>query len=240
MLKISNLSVAVGDKKILENLSFSCPQGSITACMGPNGSGKSSLFNAIMGHSKYQVLSGFIEVNGADITTLPVNIRAQAGLFLTLQQPYEIPGLLVSTLLKESFRALFPHESMDMYIDRLALGCSLLQINRSMLDRAVHAGFSGGEKKKLEMLQVFIAQPKLLMLDEIDSGLDVDARQCVGKALAHLRHLVPTMTILIVTHSESFFEYLQPDFVHILSKGALQKSGTKELLTVIAKSGYGH
>ena len=238
MLELKNCSVQVDGKQIITDVSLQCPQGSITVCMGPNGSGKSSLLHTIMGNPIYAVISGSIAYNNQDMTVMPVDKRAQLGLFLTLQQPYEIPGVLVSTLLKESFRALRPECSMDTYIDRLSFGCELLGIERSMLDRGVHAGFSGGEKKKLEMLQVLIIQPQFLMIDELDSGLDIDARHVVGKALATVKALVPTMTILMITHHDTFFGYIKPDYVHIMVNGHIQKFGDSTLLAEIEKSGY--
>jgi Fe-S cluster assembly ATP-binding protein len=238
VLTIKNLTVSVSEKEIIHDLSLKCPKGSISVCMGPNGSGKSSLLHTIMGSPLYTITSGFIEYNGQDITHMPVDKRACLGLFLTLQQPYEIPGVLVSTLLKESFRALHSDTSMDVYIDRLSLSANLLGIDRSMLDRGVHAGFSGGEKKKLEMLQAFIIQPQFLMIDELDSGLDIDARHVVGRALQELKKIVPTMTILMVTHHDTFFTYLPPDYVHVIAQGVIQKSGDMALIAEIEKSGY--
>ncbi len=238
VLELKNLSVSVSEKQIIHDISFVCPEGTVTVCMGPNGSGKSSLLHTIMGNPAYNLIAGHILYNGQDITTLAVDKRACLGIFLTLQQPYEIPGVLVSTLLKESFRALHPELSMDLYIDRLSLASQILGIDRSILDRGVHAGFSGGEKKKLEMLQAFIIQPKILMLDELDSGLDIDARHVVGKALQVLKALVPTMTILMVTHHDTFFTYLPPDYVHIIAQGIIKKSGDGLLVHEIEKSGY--
>lgn len=240
MLYIQNLFVSIDTKEILTNITFSCAPGSVVACLGPNGSGKSSLLFTLMGHPTYNVTQGMIQFDGKNLIAMSPDERARAGIFLTFQQPYEIPGVLVSTLLKESFRALNPTTSLDIYIDRLTEGCQLLQIDRSMLDRAVHAGFSGGEKKKLEMLQAYIAQPKLLLLDEIDSGLDVDARRLVGTALQKLKALCSTMSVIIVTHHDTLFSYLSPDVVHVFAQGRLRQSGDRTLLSTIGLHGYGN
>ena len=238
MLELKNCSIYVGDLKIISTVSMVCPESSVVVCMGPNGSGKSSLLHAIMGNPLYTVFSGSIIYNNQDITELDVDKRAQLGLFLTLQQPYEIPGVVISTLLKESFRALHPTVSMDVYIDRLAQALQLLNLDRSILERGVHAGFSGGEKKKLEMLQAFIIQPQFLMIDELDSGLDVDARHVVGNTLKELKKRVPRMTIMMVTHHDTLFTYLPPDYVYVLSHGSIEKTGDASLLIEIEKNGY--
>ncbi len=238
MLELKNCSVLIENKQIIKDISLKFPEGSITVCMGPNGSGKSSLLHTIMGNPLYALDSGNILYNNKSIVDLSVEKRAALGMLLLFQQPYEIPGVLVSTLLKESFRALHPTISMDVYIDRLSLGFNILKMDRSVLDRAVHAGFSGGEKKKLEILQAFILQPHLLMIDELDSGLDVDARHIVGNALKELKKIVPLMTVIMVTHHDTFFSYINPDYVHILAKGRVKTSGSKILIGQIEKSGY--
>lgn len=239
MLELKNCSVLIENKQILKDISLKFPQGTITVCMGPNGSGKSSLFHTIMGHPTYTLSSGFIVYNNQNIAELSVEKRAALGILLLLQQPYEIPGVLVSTLLKESFRALHSKTSMDVYIDRLSEGLTILQMDRGVLDRAVHVGFSGGEKKKLEILQAFILQPKILLIDELDSGLDIDAGYVVGNALKELKKRVPSMTIIMITHSETFLSYLSPDYVHIFDHGSVRKSGDAHLIDEIQKSGYG-
>lgn len=238
MLQVKNLSVFVENTLIIKEISFSCKTGTILALVGHNGSGKSSLLHALMGNPIYTITGGTMMLNDVDITACSVEARARLGIFLTLQQPYEIPGVKVSTLLKESFRACHPNLSLDNYIDRLAQGCAALQFERNYLDRAVHAGFSGGEKKKLELLQAFILQPKVLLLDEIDSGLDSDARHIVGKALQILKQENPTMTVVMVTHHATLADYLKPEQVICLDRGMIVRSGATDLFYEIQTHGY--
>ena len=238
MLKIKNLSVSIGDKKLINNLSLTIDSGTVHACMGPNGSGKSSLSSALMGHPNYKIDQGSILLGEKDITSLGADKRAKAGLFLSLQQPYEIPGVVLSTFLRESFRALNPEASLDLYLDRLADACDLLQFERYFLDRGVHDGFSGGEKKRCEMLQLLILQPKVAILDEIDSGLDVDALKCVAAGLQAFKKQCPRSSLLIITHYQRILDYITPDVVHILQDGQLRESGDVSLVDRIEKYGY--
>lgn len=238
MLKIKNLSVSIGDRRLINNLSLMLDPGTVHACMGPNGSGKSSLAYALMGHPNYKITQGSIHLNEIDLTTLPTDKRAKVGLFLSLQQPYEIPGVVLSTFLRESFRALYPEESLDTYLDRLASACNVLKFERSFLDRAVHAGFSGGEKKRCEMLQLLILQPKFALLDEIDSGLDVDALKCVADGLQEFKKQSPSSSIFLITHYQRILDYITPDVVHILQDGVLKKSGDASLVAHVEKYGY--
>lgn len=238
MLKIKNLSVSIGDKSLINNLSLTLDPGMVYACMGPNGSGKSSLAYALMGHPNYKITQGSIYLNEIDLTTLSADKRAKAGLFLSLQQPYEVPGVILSTFLRESFRALYPEEPLDTYLDRLASACNVLKFERSFLDRAVHAGFSGGEKKRCEMLQLLILQPKVVLLDEIDSGLDVDALKCVAAGLQEFKKQSPDSIIFLITHYQRILEYITPDVVHILQDGVLKKSGDASLVAHVEKYGY--
>ena len=238
MLIITTLFVEIEGKKLLENFSLVIEPGTVHVCMGPNGSGKSSLAYALLGHPLYRVTQGSIMFEGQDITGISTDKRARAGLFLSLQQPYEIPGVLLSTLLRESFRAMHPTLSLDIYLDRLADACNVLQFDRAFLDRPVHLGFSGGEKKRCEMLQLLVLQPKLAILDEIDSGLDVDALTLVGKALQKFKQLSPQSSLFIITHYKKILDHITPDFVHIMYKGKLIKSSDASLLVQVERHGF--
>ena len=238
MFKIKNLSVTIGVKQLIADLSLVINPGTVHACMGPNGSGKSSLSLTLMGHPAYQVTQGSILFNGKDITNLSPDKRAKEGLFLSLQQSYEVPGLILSTFLRESFRVLYPTESLDTYLDRLSMACKVLKFDRSFLDRAVYEGFSGGEKKRCEMLQLLILQPKLAILDEIDSGLDVDALKCVASGLLEFRKQSPKSSLLLITHYQRILDSIIPDVVHILHNGTIKQSGDASLVAHVEKHGY--
>lgn len=238
MFSIKNLSVTIDDKKLINDLSLTVKPGTVHACMGPNGSGKSSLSYALMGHPNYKITQGSILLNDQDLTTLSVDKRAKAGLFLSLQQPYAIPGVVLSTFLRESFRALYPDESLDTYLDRLSAASNVLKFERSFLDRSVHEGFSGGEKKRCEMLQLLVLQPKIAILDEIDSGLDVDALKCVAAGLQAFKKQSPQSSIFLITHYQRILNYITPDVVHILQDGSLKQSGDASLATRVEKNGY--
>lgn len=238
MLQIRGLSLAIDSKRLITDLNLTIESGTIHVCMGPNGSGKSSLAFALMGHPRYQVVQGSIIFNGQDVGSLSSDKRAKAGIFLSLQQPYEIPGVILSTFLRESFRAVYPQASLDEYLDRLALACSLLKVERSFLDRPVYEGFSGGEKKRCEMLQLLLLRPKLAILDEIDSGLDVDSLKAVALGLQEFKKLCPESSLLIITHYQRILEYITPDSVHILKDGLLVKSSDAALIAHIEKLGY--
>lgn len=238
MLKIKNLSVSIGNKKLIDNMSLTLDPGTVHACMGPNGSGKSSLVYTLMGHPNYTVTQGSIFLNETNLTSLSVDKRAKEGLFLSLQQPYEIPGVILSTFLRESFRAMYPDASLDLYLDRLAHACNVLKVERSFLDRAVHEGFSGGEKKRCEMLQLLVLQPKVVLLDEIDSGLDVDALKCVAAGLQEFKKQSPKAIIFLITHYQRILDYITPDVVHILQDGVLKQSGTAALVARVEQYGY--
>ncbi len=238
MLKINNLSVSIGNKKLINNVSLRLDPGTVHACMGPNGSGKSSLASTLMGHPNYTVTQGSIYLNETDLTSLSVDKRAKAGLFLSLQQPYEIPGVILSTFLRESFCAMYPDASLDLYLDRLANACNVLKFERSFLDRAVHEGFSGGEKKRCEMLQLLLLQPKVVLLDEIDSGLDVDALKLVAAGLHEFKRQSPNSIIFLITHYQRILDYITPDVVHILQDGILKQSGDASLVKRVERYGY--
>lgn len=240
MLTLSHLSVSLAEKSLLTNISLAIAPGTVHACMGPNGSGKSSLAYTLMGHPRYQVTGGAILFEGIDITQLSPDKRARAGIFLSLQQPYEIPGVTLSTLLRESFHAVYGQDAIDLYIDRLTQALRLLKMDGSFLQRGVHEGFSGGEKKRCEMLQLLVLQPKLVILDEVDSGLDVDALKLVINALHGFRLLCPQSSLFLITHYQTMLDALAPDTVSLLRNGSLVAHGGPELGTFIQHHGYEH
>ncbi len=242
MLIIKNISVKLADQQtdkfLLSNISLNVLPGKLSVIMGPNGSGKSSLVYALMGHPKYQVTDGNIFFNDRDITELAVDKRAQLGIFASLQQLYEIPGVTLATILKESFCALYGHDELDLYATRLAVALKIMQIDSSFLHRSLYVGFSGGEKKRCEMLQLLVLQPKLAILDEIDSGLDVDALKMVIEGLKFFRKMSPESSLLLITHYTNIVELVEPDEVFVLKNGSIVKSGGIELAQDIEKQGY--
>lgn len=177
---------------------------------------------------------------GSDITAVSPDKRARAGMFLSLQQPYEIPGVTVSTLLRESFHAIHGQDEVDLYIDRLTQALRLLKMDGTFLQRAVHDGFSGGEKKRCEMLQLLVLQPKLVILDEIDSGLDVDAFKIIVAALQAFRTLSPESSLLVISHYHHMLQALVPDTVSVLRGGTIVAEGGPELAALIQERGYDH
>lgn len=239
MVSISNLTVSTHSKKIISDFSLNLPAGSLSILMGPNGSGKSSLANALIGHPAYEVQSGEIVFNRIAITADLMHDRVKKGLFLAFQNPPVIPGLEVLTLLKESVRAVrgITEESADLK-NEIILACQAVGLNESFLYRATNEGFSGGEKKRLEMLQMQLLKPKVAILDEIDSGLDVDALKKVVACLTQMRISNPSLTILLITHYGRIIEHLAPDFVHVMSGGRLIASGGSDLIRVIETEGY--
>ncbi len=239
MFSVSNLSVTIDDKPILQGINFSLNPGTICALMGPNGSGKSSLAYTMMGHPAYTVTSGTIKFNGQDITQLSPDKRAQAGLFLAFQQPYEIPGVTVFNFLKEAYFASTKKiVSIKEFQDLLYAKMVLLDIDISFAHRSLNCGFSGGEKKRLELLQLLVLNPKVAILDEIDSGLDVDAIKIVAHGLACARSENPDLSLIIITHYPRLLTYIKPDVVHVLYKGTMSHSGDASLAFEIEKQGY--
>ncbi len=239
MLILSSLSVAYSGKPLLSKISLELLPGTVHVCMGPNGSGKSSLAFTLMGHPKYEVIAGQIRFNGVDIADIPVHERARMGMFLSLQQPYEIPGVLLGTFLKEAFYATHPGISLDVYIERLTQALRILKMDGSFLQRGLYQGFSGGEKKRCEMLQLLVLQPQLAILDELDSGLDVDALALVGAGLKAFRSMCPQSSLFIITHYQRMAQLVAPDVVHILQAGTLVATGGPELIELVEAHGYG-
>ena len=237
LLHIENLHLSVNEKPILHNLNLTINAGEIHVVMGPNGAGKSTLAAAIVGNPVFQVDQGSIFFEGELINDLPVFERARKGIFLSFQNPEEIPGLKVEEFLRASKEAVTGKKipALTFHKELLRLMESL-SINPEYADRSLNVGFSGGEKKKNEILQLAVLQPKLAILDETDSGLDIDATRIVFEGVAKLK--TPDMGILIITHHSKVLDYLKPDHVHVLINGSLAKSGGIELVEHIQKHGY--
>lgn len=239
MLNIKDLLVSIDEQSILKNLNLSADAGSLHAIMGPNGSGKSTLAHAIAGNPQFKLRSGSIIFNGQDITHLSPHERARLGIFLLFQQPPAIPGLSVFDLLKEAYQAVSGNQiEMDLFHLELLSYCQLLKMDQSFLERSCNDGFSGGEKKRFELLQLLVLKPKLVILDEIDSGLDVDALKLIGRVLKEVKRAEPDAIFLIITHYQRILEYIDPHQVHVLIDGAIKESGTMHLADTIAKQGY--
>ena len=241
MLTIKNLHANAGETAILKGINLIINAGEVHAIMGPNGSGKTTLSNILTGRDGYTVTQGEILFCGENISTLSVEARAAAGIFLAMQYPVEIPGVNNSYFLKTALNAIRKSRNeapLDAY-EFMALIKSYLSdvgMDEKFLKRAVNAGFSGGEKKRNEILQMLLLQPKFAILDETDSGLDVDALQVVAKGVNKLRD--PKRAILLITHYERLLNYVTPDFVHVMSNGKIIKSGDKNLAKAIEKNGY--
>ena len=237
LLHIENLHLSVNEKPILHNLNLTVNAGEIHVVMGPNGAGKSTLAAAIVGNPVFQVDQGSIFFEGELINDLPVFERARKGIFLSFQNPEEIPGLKVEEFLRASKEAVTGKKipALTFHKELLRLMESL-SINPEYADRSLNVGFSGGEKKKNEILQLAVLKPKLAILDETDSGLDIDATRIVFEGVAKLK--TPDMGILIITHHSKVLDYLKPDHVHVLINGSLAKSGGIELVEHIQKYGY--
>lgn len=236
---INNLSVVIDATPIITNLSLCMKPGTITAIMGPNGSGKSTLAHTIAGNPQLQVTNGSIIWDDKDITHLAPHERAKMGIFLSFQQPPAIPGLKVFSFLKEIYQAVTGDHLEVELLQALLIGyCQQLKIDASFLERNCHEGFSGGEKKRFELLQILLLKPRLIILDEIDSGLDIDALKLVTQVLQTVRAQNPTTIVLVITHYQRILDYLVPDTVHILIKGSIVKSGTYKLVQQLEQQGY--
>ncbi len=241
MLIIKDLHASVGDKPILKGINLTVNAGEVHAIMGPNGSGKSTLSNVLAGRENVTVTSGSIEYLGQDLLALEVEERARAGVFLAFQYPVEIPGVGNVYLLKAALNAQRKHRGLPELdaMEFLALvkdKMKLMEMNESMLYRAVNEGFSGGEKKRNEILQMAVLEPKLAILDETDSGLDIDALKIVANGVNSLRH--PERSMILVTHYQRLLDYIKPDYVHVLAAGRIVRSGGPELAHELEKQGY--
>ena len=240
MLQITNLSASIDDKKILDGFNLKIKPGEVHALMGPNGSGKSTLANVLTGKNGYQV-EGQVLYQGKDLLNLPIEERAQKGLFMAFQYPLEIAGVNTNNFLKTSLntirkvRGLKELDSLD-FLNLIKTKIKKLKIDEKMLNRQLNVGFSGGEKKKNEILQMTILEPKLVILDETDSGLDIDAMKIVADGVNSLRS--KDRSFLIITHYQRLLDYIKPDFVHILVDGKIAKTGCSELALELEKVGY--
>jgi Fe-S cluster assembly ATP-binding protein len=237
LLKIDDLRVSVEDKPILNGITLTVGPGEVHAIMGPNGSGKSTLANTIMGHPRYEVTGGHIYFKSQDITALGPDKRAQLGLFLAMQYPTAIPGVTMVNLLRAALKSVrgkdVPiREFRQLLQDTMAL----LRVDESFARRYVNEGFSGGEKKRAEVLQMGILRPALAVMDETDSGLDVDALRTVSEGINALRG--PDMSVLLITHYQRMLNYITPDVVHVLYRGQIVRSGDSELARQIEDQGY--
>jgi len=243
MLEIKNLHVAVDGKEILKGLSLRVDAGQVHAIMGPNGSGKSTLSYVLAGRSGYDITEGSITYNGEDLAALAPEERAAKGVFLAMQYPVEIPGVTTMMFLKSALNAQRRsrgEKEMDAIgvLKSVRAKAATLNVSEEMLKRALNVGFSGGEKKRLEVLQMALFEPKLAILDETDSGLDIDALRLVAEGVNSLRS--PSRAMLVITHYQRLLDYIVPDRIHVLAKGRIVAEGGKELALELEAKGYEH
>ena len=242
MLKITHLHASVEKTQILHGLNLTVNAGEVHAVMGPNGSGKSTLAQVLAGHENYAVTSGQVLYQGRDLLALNPEERAREGVFLAFQYPVEIPGVSNVYLLKTALNNIRKHRGLPEldameFLKLIKQKMKLMEMNEELLYRSVNEGFSGGEKKRNEILQMALLEPKLAILDETDSGLDIDALQLVAKGINALRS--PDRAMILVTHYQRLLDYVVPDFVHVLSHGKIIKTGGKELALELEQRGYG-
>tara|TARA_B100001123_G_scaffold430814_1_gene551380 strand:- start:495 stop:1229 length:735 start_codon:yes stop_codon:yes gene_type:complete len=240
MLKIKNLKASINDKAILKGLNLTINPGELHAIMGPNGSGKSTLANVLSGKNGYKI-SGDLNYNGENLISIPIEKRAQKGIFLAFQYPLEIPGVNTNNFLKTSLNSVRKangENELDTlsFLKLIKEKSAELGIDEKILSRQLNVGFSGGEKKKNEILQMKILDPKFIILDETDSGLDIDALKIIAKGVNSSRS--DKKSFLVITHYQRLLEYIKPDFVHVLSDGKIVKTGCGELAEELEKKGY--
>jgi len=241
MLSIKNVHASVEGKEILKGINLDVNAGEVHAIMGPNGSGKSTLASVLSGREEYEVTNGSVEFLGKDILELSPEDRAREGLFLAFQYPVEIPGVSTTNFIKTALnekRKYHGQEPLDAvsFMKLMKEKIKLVEIDKSLLTRSINEGFSGGEKKKNEIFQMAMLEPRLTILDETDSGLDIDALRIVANGVNKLRD--ENRAIIVITHYQRLLDYLQPDFVHVLLNGRIVKSGTKELALELEEKGY--
>jgi Fe-S cluster assembly ATP-binding protein len=241
-LSIKNLKVDVEDKKILNGINLEIKKGETHAIMGPNGSGKSTLAFSLMGHPKYKIIEGEVLFNGKNLLELSVHERAQAGVFLAFQYPHEIEGLSLRDFLWQSYSALHAGTEKQLSVQEfqkhLQEKMELLKIKPEFVDSHLNVGFSGGEKKRAEVLQLAVLEPKVVVLDEIDSGLDIDSLKIVCDGINIVKKNNPDIIFIIITHYPRILNYLIPDVVHVMQKGVIVKSGDIQLANELEKEGY--
>ena len=239
MLSIQNYSVRIGDLSILHNCSLTLKPGTVHVLMGPNGSGKSSLVASLMGHPAYTITSGSVTLHDKDIATLSTHQKALQGLFLAVQHPIEIEGLQVLHFLQELARVRQKFFGSPVeFLNHIKKLLDIVGLPESILLRSVNVGFSGGEKKRFELLQMLLLEPTVVLLDEIDSGVDIDGLKMITHGLLWYKKQHPDVAFLFVTHYRKIVDYIQPDFVHVMISGQIVQSGDKSLLDVIEKNGY--
>ena len=242
-LSVSNLTARVADEDvdILNGVNLEVPPGQIHAIMGPNGSGKSTLAKVIAGHPGYEVTGGSITLSGEDLLDMEPDERSQAGVFMAFQYPVEIPGVSIANFLRTALQARLPDgEDLDLFdfqdllLDRMAL----LEMDSSFAERPVNDGFSGGEKKRNEILQMAVLKPSLAVMDETDSGLDIDALKVVSAGVNKLKEEDPNMSVLLITHYQRILDYIKPDVVHVMVAGKIVRSGGPEVALELEEEGY--
>ncbi len=242
MLDISNLHVSIGGKPILGGLSLSVPAGEVHAVMGPDGAGKSTLSYTLAGRPGYEVTEGSATLDGHDLLALSPDARAARGIFLSFQYPLEIPGVPALTFIRTALNAQHkargePETSAPEFLKRVREAAAKLRMDMDMLKRGLNVGFSGGEKKRMEILQMIMLEPRFLILDETDSGLDIDALRIVSEGVNALRS--PDRGMLVITHYQRLLDYIRPDRVHVLAAGRIVASGGPELALDLEREGYG-
>ncbi len=242
MLEIKNLQVSVEGQLILKGIDLKVNAGEVHAIMGPNGSGKSTLARVLAGHPEYEVIAGEARYEGHDLLDMDPDERAREGVFMAFQYPVEIAGVNNAYFLKAALNAKRKHQGLEEldameFMQLIKDKAKLLDIDQNMLSRAVNEGFSGGEKKRNEIFQMTLLEPKLAILDETDSGLDIDALKTVAAGVNAMR--IPERAFIVVTHYQRLLDYIVPDFVHVLSQGRIVKSGGKDLALELERKGYG-
>jgi Fe-S cluster assembly ATP-binding protein len=242
MLTVTNLHVRAGNREILRGIDLSINAGEVHAIMGPNGSGKSTLARVLAGHPEYEVTAGTATYEGRDLLAMDPETRAREGVFMAFQYPVEIPGVNNAYFLKAALNAIRKHrgqEELDAmeFMSLVRNRMQVLHIDETLLNRPVNEGFSGGEKKRNEIFQMAVLQPKLAILDETDSGLDIDALKVVASGVNSMRR--PDNATLVVTHYQRLLNFIVPDFVHVLTEGRIVRSGGKELALALEEKGYG-
>ncbi len=241
ILQINDLFAAVQEKNVLKGINLQVKAGEVHAIMGPNGSGKSSLSKVLAGHPTYEVTQGSIDYLGQDLLTLNPEQRAQAGIFMSFQYPVEVPGVTNINFLKSAVNAVRKGQGKPLldaieFLSFIRARCALLDMDESFLYRGINEGFSGGEKKRNEILQMLALEPKLAILDETDSGLDIDALRVIAHGVNTMRS--PERAIILVTHYQRLLDYITPDYVHVLAQGRIIKSGDKSLALELEEKGY--
>ena len=241
MLEINDLHAGIGDKAILRGITLRVNAGEVHAVMGPNGSGKSTLAQVLAGHPSYTVTRGTVSYNGEDLLEMAAEVRAQKGIFLAFQYPVEIPGVSIAYFLRSAYNEIRKSKGLEEvdpleFLDLVEEKLRLVNMDQALLGRSVNQGFSGGEKKRNEIFQMAVLNPTLAILDETDSGLDIDALRVVAEGVTRLRR--PDNATIVVTHYQRLLNYIIPDFVHVLSGGRIVKSGGKELALELEERGY--